>query len=86
EISGANYSVGLPPTIATDGAGSAIRSTLSRAGVLSVREDWLDHDYKELTIPPVDGHPALYPNALHIWPCGGFMLIALPNTDHSFTA
>jgi kynurenine 3-monooxygenase len=25
-------------------------------------------------------------NALHIWPRGGFMLIALPNTDGSFTA
>jgi kynurenine 3-monooxygenase len=53
---------------------------------LAVREDWLDHDYKELTIPPVDGIPALEPNALHIWPRGGFMLIALPNTDQSFTA
>jgi kynurenine 3-monooxygenase len=26
------------------------------------------------------------PQALHIWPRGGFMLIALPNTDGSFTA
>jgi kynurenine 3-monooxygenase len=26
------------------------------------------------------------PHALHIWPRGGFMLIALPNTDGSFTA
>ena len=25
-------------------------------------------------------------NALHVWPRGGFMLIALPNTDGSFTA
>ena len=26
------------------------------------------------------------PNALHIWPRGGFMLIALPNPDRTFTA
>src|SRR5262249_29152775 len=86
EVSGAEYSVDLAPTIATDGAGSAVRNSLLSQGQLSVREDWLEHDYKELTIPPVNGRPALDPNALHIWPRGGFMLIALPNTDLSFTA
>jgi kynurenine 3-monooxygenase len=86
EISGAQYQVELTPTIATDGAGSAVRTSLLAAGQLEVREDRLDHDYKELTIPPVDGRPALEPNALHVWPRGGFMLIALPNTDQSFTA
>src|ERR1700730_1027046 len=86
EVSGAQYPVELTPTIATDGAGSAVRNRLLSTSHLSVREDWLDHDYKELTIPPVDGQPALEPNALHIWPRGGFMLIALPNTDQSFTA
>ncbi len=86
ETSGAHYSLELTPTLATDGAGSPIRASLGQAGLLRCREDWLDHDYKELTIPPVDGGPALDPSALHIWPRGGFMLIALPNTDHSFTA
>ncbi|MEA3177414.1 MAG: kynurenine 3-monooxygenase [Gammaproteobacteria bacterium] len=86
EVSGAQYQVELTPTIATDGAGSAVRGSLLSTNHLTVREDWLDHDYKELTIPPVDGRPALDPNALHIWPRGGFMLIALPNTDLSFTA
>jgi kynurenine 3-monooxygenase len=86
EMSGVAYELELTPTIATDGAGSAIRQSLATAGLLTAREDRLDHDYKELTIPPVDGRPALEPNALHIWPRGGFMLIALPNTDQSFTA
>ncbi len=86
EVSGVQYAVELTPTIATDGAGSAVRTSLLSTNHLTVREDWLDHDYKELTIPPVDGRPALEPNALHIWPRGGFMLIALPNTDQSFTA
>jgi kynurenine 3-monooxygenase len=86
EVSGAQYPVELTPTIATDGAGSAVRNSLLATGHLSVREDWLDHDYKELSIAPVNGQPALEPHALHIWPRGGFMLIALPNTDQSFTA
>jgi len=74
----------LTPTIATDGAGSVVRASLARVGQVQSREDWLDHDYKELTVPPAQGG-ALEPHALHIWPRGGFMLIALPNTDGSFT-
>lgn len=86
EDSGDVYDVPMSHVIATDGAGSVIRSGLAAERAITVREDPLDHDYKELTIPPVDGKPALDPNALHIWPRGGFMLIALPNPDHSFTA
>jgi len=53
---------------------------------LGQHTDFLDHGYKELTIPPrADGSPALDPEALHIWPRGGYMLIALPNPDSSFT-
>jgi kynurenine 3-monooxygenase len=80
------YSVTLAPTIAADGAGSMIRQSMIAAGLTTAREEWLDHDYKELTIPAIDGRHALEQNALHIWPRGGFMLIALPNPDGSFTA
>ncbi|HET7810867.1 MAG TPA: NAD(P)/FAD-dependent oxidoreductase [Steroidobacteraceae bacterium] len=74
------------PGIATDGAGSAVRDALRAREVSTVREEPLDHGYKELTIPPVGGRPALEVDALHIWPRGGFMLIALPNRDATFTA
>ncbi len=84
--SGAEYETPLTPTIATDGAGSAVRTSLAGAKHLTVGEDWLDHDYKELTIPATAGRHAMDSNSLHIWPRGGFMLIALPNTDGSFTA
>jgi kynurenine 3-monooxygenase len=80
------YDEPLTPTIATDGAGSAVRTGLARTQQVEVKEDWLDHDYKELTIPARTGERVLDPNSLHIWPRGGFMLIALPNTDGSFTA
>ncbi|OQA05864.1 MAG: Kynurenine 3-monooxygenase [Bacteroidetes bacterium ADurb.Bin397] len=49
-------------------------------------QSYLEHGYKELTIPPAaDGTHQLDKNALHIWPRGGYMLIALPNMDGSFT-
>ena len=81
------FEVALAPTIATDGAGSAVRASLAKAHRVAVREDWLDHDYKELTLPAAaGGRHVLDANSLHIWPRGGFMLIALPNTDGSFTA
>jgi kynurenine 3-monooxygenase len=86
ERSGAEREVPLAPTIATDGAGSAVRRSLQRSGDLEVREELLDHDYKELTIPARGGRHALDPEALHIWPRGEFMLIALPNPDGTFTA
>jgi kynurenine 3-monooxygenase len=73
-------------TIATDGAGSAVRGSLARAGHIRVTEQPLEHDYKELHIPARDGQFALQPDALHVWPRHGFMLIALPNPDRSFTA
>lgn len=81
-----DYEVTLAPTIGADGAGSVIRAHLAASGVAESREERLDHDYKELTLPSIGGRFALEPHALHIWPRRGFMLIALPNLDASFTA
>ena len=73
--------------IGADGAGSALRQALHGRGLLQATEEPLDHDYKELQIPAhSSGGWAFAPHALHVWPRGGFMLIALPNPDHSFTA
>jgi kynurenine 3-monooxygenase len=73
--------------VGADGAGSAVRAGMLAASQCHATETALDHDYKELHIAalPGGGH-ALPPHALHIWPRGGFMLIALPNSDGSFTA
>jgi len=86
EATGRIYHIAAQPSIATDGAGSEVRDSMVARDVSVVREEPLDHDYKELTMPPHDGSPALEVNALHIWPRGGFMLIALPNPDATFTA
>lgn len=73
------------PLIAADGAGSVIRHALIEQGQATASEDLLPHGYKELVIPPRDGRHQLRRDALHIWPRGGYMLIALPNLDGSFT-
>ncbi|MBV9345239.1 MAG: FAD-dependent monooxygenase [Gammaproteobacteria bacterium] len=85
DAAGATRTVAFDTLFATDGAGSGVRASLAQQGLTQVRESWLDHDYKELTIPAARAG-ALEREALHIWPRGGFMLIALPNTDGSFTA
>ena len=75
------------PVIGADGAGSALRQALQRRELLLSTEEPLDHDYKELQMPAAaDGRWPLEPHALHVWPRGGYMLIALPNPDRSFTA
>ena len=74
--------------IATDGAGSAMRQSYfsSKKFLFSFSQNFLNHGYKELSILPEDnGGYKAYKNALHIWPRGNFMLIALPNLDGSFT-
>lgn len=74
------------PVIAADGGGSVVRRTLAREPGASNSEELSSHGYKELTIPAgPDGDFQIDPNALHVWPRGGFMMIALPNLDRSFT-
>jgi kynurenine 3-monooxygenase len=72
--------------LAADGAGSEVRRALAASGAITAREELLDHGYKELTLAARGGEFALDANALHIWPRGGFMLIALPNPERTFTA
>ena len=72
--------------IGADGSGSAVRQSLIKKVGGEDHSEFLDHDYKELNIPAgANGEFQLEREALHIWPRGGFMLIALPNLDGSFT-
>ena len=75
--------------IGTDGAGSIVRrSMMPHTGELlfNYSQDFLRHGYKELSIFPGDnGKWQIEKEALHIWPRGEFMIIALPNIDGSFT-
>lgn len=73
--------------IAADGGASVVRGRLAAMRLLQSRSEPLQHSYKELSIPAgAGGTHAMLREALHIWPRGSFMLIALPNPDGSFTA
>ncbi|MBL8270013.1 FAD-dependent oxidoreductase [Steroidobacter sp.] len=81
-----SHEIPLARVFATDGAGSVLRRALVEQRNVACSEDLLKHGYKELTLRPLpDGRPRIDKHALHIWPRGGFMLIALPNIDGSFT-
>lgn len=85
-VTGSTHQVSYDRLIGTDGSGSAVREAIAKETGGSQYVDWLDHDYKELNIPAEQtGRHAIEKNALHIWPRGGYMVIALPNLDGSFT-
>ncbi len=70
----------------TDGAGSVVRAALASAPGFVQSIEPLGHAYKELDIPQAEGGGfRIEPNALHVWPRGEFMLMALPNPDGNFT-
>lgn len=72
--------------LGADGAGSALRGAMAQLIDLGQRFEPLGHAYKELEIPPAaDGGFRIEPNALHIWPRGDYMCIALPNDERTFT-
>lgn len=77
---------GFDLIIGADGAFSAVRSAFQITDRFDYSQDYIDHGYKELHIPPgAAGSFQLEKNALHIWPRESFMMIALPNPDGSFT-
>lgn len=72
--------------IAADGASSIVRHQMMAQPGYTCSQDYLEYGYKELTIPPGPNHTfQIERGALHIWPRGSYMLIALPNIDGSFT-
>ena len=74
-------------TFGADGAFSKARLNYQlQHDRFQYQQYYIDFGYKELTIPAgKNGEFLLEKNALHIWPRGNYMLIALPNMDGSFT-
>lgn len=68
----------------TDGAGSSVRKNLTQQLPEIFKEilEGLPADYKELFLPAPN---SLDKKALHIWPRGSHMMMALANLDGSFT-
>ena len=72
--------------LGADGAGSAVRAALQKLEGFRDSIEPLGHGYKELLIPADErGQYRIEKNALHIWPRGDIMLMALPNLGGSFT-
>jgi kynurenine 3-monooxygenase len=71
----------------SDGAFSAARLTHQvQHDRFQYSQYFIDFGYKELNIlAGENGSFMLEKNALHIWPRGNYMMIALPNIDGSFT-
>jgi kynurenine 3-monooxygenase len=83
---GARHVHAFTALLGADGAGSALRAAIGQQHDLGERFEPLGHSYKELEIPPgEDGGFRLEANALHIWPRGAYMCIALPNDEKTFT-
>jgi len=88
-----DLAVQAPILFGSDGSASALRAAMADATGVGCTQSILDAGYKELTMLPLAGagHGGqsdkfrLKPSALHIWPRGKFMLIALGNPDGSFT-
>jgi kynurenine 3-monooxygenase len=86
ELSGEVREVTGQTVLACDGAFSGVRYSLQKTPRFDYSQQYHSHAYKELSFPPSKtGGWLVDKNALHIWPRGGYMLIALPNLDGSFT-
>lgn len=72
---------------ASDGAFSAVRyNAMQKLDRFNYSQFYIEDGYREILLPAnEDGSYKLDKNALHIWPRGRFMLIALANEDGSFT-
>jgi len=83
--SGQEHTESYTRLFGTDGAFSAVRGALQKTERFDYSQHYLEYGYKELTIEAgPDGSWQLEKNALHIWPRGQYMMIALPNLDGSF--
>lgn len=83
---GRSVEVAFGTLFGCDGSASAVRDAVVAAAGGTVTTEPLGHGYKELTLAAGPGGSfRLEPNALHIWPRGEHMLIALPNPDGNFT-
>jgi kynurenine 3-monooxygenase len=85
ERNGEENTVATDVVIGCDGSASAIRNEMLKLPRFNFSQQYLDYGYKELTIPArAEGVHIFDKHALHIWPRGNYMLIALPNIDGTF--
>lgn len=70
----------------SDGSFSAVRNEMQKTSRFTYSQTYENYGYKELEIVPgPDSSFQAEEHALHIWPRGEFMMIALPNPGGNFT-
>jgi kynurenine 3-monooxygenase len=85
-VTGERVEVKSDYILGSDGAFSEVRAKMMKTDRFDYSQSYTDSGYKELSIEATTaGDFAMDPNALHIWPRGNFMMIALPNPDKTFT-
>ncbi|XP_050574119.1 kynurenine 3-monooxygenase [Bombus affinis] len=72
--------------IGADGAYSTVRRVMAKRPLFNFSQTYIEHGYVELFVPIGKNNEfAMSGQHFHIWPRGQFMMIALPNDDHTFT-
>ena len=86
-LTGEVFQVKADLIFAADGAFSAIRyNSMQKLDRFQYSQNYIADGYREILLPAnPDGTYPMDKNALHIWPRGRFMMIALANEDGSFT-
>jgi kynurenine 3-monooxygenase len=86
-LTGENFQDTADLIFACDGAFSAVRyNAMQKLDRFNFSQNYVEDGYREILLPAnADGTHQLEKNALHIWPRGRFMLIALPNEDGTYT-
>ena len=86
-ITGEDMQVKSDLIFASDGAFSAVRyNSMQKLPRFNYNQRFIEDGYREILLPAnPDGSYKMDKNALHIWPRGRFMMIALANEDGSFT-
>ena len=87
ELTEERFTVKSDVVFAADGAFSSVRyNSFQKRNRFTYSQHYIEDGYRELLLPAnADGSYKMDKNALHIWPRGRFMLIALANEDGSFT-
>ncbi len=86
EVSGTEKCMQPDFIIGADGTFSHVLQEMQRGERAVYQKEYLNWGYKELPIPPgPDGDFQLDKNALHVWPRGDSMFMAIPNNDGSLT-
>ena len=86
-LTGEEFEAQADVIFAADGAFSAVRyNSMQKLNRFNYSQNYIADGYREILLPAnTDGSYRLDKNALHIWPRGRFMMIALANEDGSFT-